>query len=205
MLKVTWGQTCWQTPKPPTPTPTPTKVRAAAARVLTLVLTWGFGATRVDSYKTAWEQAELQVRSTRRSSVPMAAHMLPTCERGVKPVRFSESVMEVLLHEARNGTDPRYENPHRMTLFLLLCLVLLLTLWNRGEKTHNIPGVYSNTYLTLHCVLYIVYLQWVVYSAVFYSVYVYTRLTVRFLWVKSSDRVEEVGDMHPHVVHDVFP
>ncbi|XP_053479766.1 aromatase isoform X2 [Ictalurus furcatus] len=70
----------------------------------------------------------------------MAAHVFPMCERSGKPVRFSETVMEILLREARNGTDPRYENPRGITLLLLLCLVLLLTVWNRHEKKCSIPG-----------------------------------------------------------------
>ncbi|XP_058243349.1 aromatase [Hemibagrus wyckioides] len=70
----------------------------------------------------------------------MAAHVFPVCERGVKPVRFSETVMEIILHETQNRTDPRDENPRGMTLILLLCLVLLLALWNRNDKKSCVPG-----------------------------------------------------------------
>ncbi|XP_053355917.1 aromatase [Clarias gariepinus] len=71
----------------------------------------------------------------------MAAHVLPVCECGVKPARFSQTVMEILLHEARNGTSPQQENPRGITLvLLLLCLVLLLAVWNRNEKKCCIPG-----------------------------------------------------------------
>lgn len=80
------------------------------------------------------------MRDSTPSPVPMAAHVFPVCERGVKPVRFSETVMEIILHEAQNGTDPRYENPSGMTLILLLCLVLLLALWNRNDKKSCVPG-----------------------------------------------------------------
>lgn len=80
------------------------------------------------------------MRDSTRSPVPMAAHVFPMCERSRKPVHFSETVMEILLREARNGTDPRYENPRGITLLLLLCLVLLLTVWNRHEKKCSIPG-----------------------------------------------------------------
>nr|AAP83133.1 cytochrome P450 [Silurus meridionalis] len=70
----------------------------------------------------------------------MAAHLFQMCERGVKPLRFSENVMEILLHETRNGTNPEPENPSGITLFLLLCLVLLLTVWNCFEKKNSVPG-----------------------------------------------------------------
>nr|ADH29765.1 cytochrome P450 aromatase [Clarias gariepinus] len=71
----------------------------------------------------------------------MAAHVLPVCECGVKPARFSQTVMEILLHGARNGTSPQQENPRGITLvLLLLCLVLLLAVWNRNEKKCCIPG-----------------------------------------------------------------
>ncbi|KAF5888913.1 cytochrome P450 aromatase, partial [Clarias magur] len=73
----------------------------------------------------------------------MAAHVLPVCECGVKPARFSQTVMEMLLHETRNGTSRQQENPPGITillLLLLLCLVLLLAVWNRNEKKCCIPG-----------------------------------------------------------------
>ncbi|GAA6070327.1 aromatase, partial [Tachysurus ichikawai] len=70
----------------------------------------------------------------------MAAHVFPACERSLKPVRFSETVMEILLHKAQNGTNPRYENPRGITLLLLLCLVLLLAVWNRNDKRSCVPG-----------------------------------------------------------------
>nr|AKK31591.1 cytochrome P450 aromatase [Tachysurus fulvidraco] len=72
--------------------------------------------------------------------VLMAAHVFPVCERSMKPVLFSETVMEILLHKAQNGTNPRYENPRGITLLLLLCLVLLLAVWNRNDKRSCVPG-----------------------------------------------------------------
>lgn len=104
--------------------------------------------TRADLYKT--EHAVLQVRGRTRSAVPMAAHVVPMCKCGVKPVRFSETIMEMLLHEARNGTDLQYENPHRTTLLLLLCLVLLLAVWNHNEKKCSIPGTKNLQWFPSH-------------------------------------------------------
>ncbi|TUJ07330.1 Aromatase [Bagarius yarrelli] len=72
--------------------------------------------------------------------VPMAAHVFPVCERGVTPGRFRETIMEILLHEAQNRTDHQYQTPRGITLLLLLCLVLLLVLWNHNIKRSSVPG-----------------------------------------------------------------
>lgn len=87
----------------------------------------------------------LQVRDRTRSPVPMAARVFPVCERGMKPVPVGENIMEILLHEARNGTNPQWENPRGITLLLLLCLVLLLAVWNRDDRKSSIPGPVSLT------------------------------------------------------------
>nr|AID21725.1 cytochrome P450 aromatase [Heteropneustes fossilis] len=69
----------------------------------------------------------------------MAAHIANKCECGRKPGLFSEQVMEILLREHRNGTNPFQENPTGITL-LLLCLVLLLAVWNHIGKKSCVPG-----------------------------------------------------------------
>ncbi|XP_062861075.1 aromatase [Trichomycterus rosablanca] len=75
----------------------------------------------------------------------MAGETFQVCEggvkSGVKSVPLGEVVMEILWYEVRNSTQVQLENPRGITvLLLLLCLVLLLTVWNRVEKQSSLPG-----------------------------------------------------------------
>ncbi|KAI4881491.1 hypothetical protein NFI96_021818 [Prochilodus magdalenae] len=70
----------------------------------------------------------------------MASELLPSRERALKPVRLSQAVMELFLEPARNGTTAQRDGVCETTAMLLVCVCMLVAVWNRTEKRPSIPG-----------------------------------------------------------------